>query len=218
VYGVVGMGAMIAGATDAPITGILLVFEMTNDYAIMLPLMLTVVIAHTVARRLEPDSLYSGWLRRRGESVAHGADKDTLAGLRVADAYDREAITLDEDAPVHNFMRHLGNSDQVYFPVVDVEGLLVGVVAYADLGEVAANSGYLAELIVAADVARPTETVTPQDTLLDAIRKMGVRGAGAIPVVDGPDGRYLGLITRSHVLSLYERTVTEAKIQQHVAA
>ena len=218
VYGIVGMGAMIAGATDAPITGILLVFEMTHDYAIMLPLMLTVVITHTVARRLEPDSLYSGWLRRRGESVAHGADKDTLAGLQVADAYDREAITLDEDAPLHNFMRHLGNSDQVYFPVVDAEGLLVGVVAFADLGEVAANSGSLAGLIVAADVARPTETVTPQDTLLDAIRKMGVRGAGAIPVVDGADQRYLGLITRSHVLSLYERTVTEAKIQEHVAA
>jgi CIC family chloride channel protein len=63
-YALVGMGAMIASATDAPITGILLVFEMTDDNAIVLPLMLTVVIAHFVARRLEPDSLYSGWLRR----------------------------------------------------------------------------------------------------------------------------------------------------------
>ncbi len=218
VYGMVGMGAMIAGATDAPITGILLAFEMTNDYAIMLPLMLTVVIAHTVARRLEPDSLYSGWLRRRGESVAHGADRDTLAGLRVADAYDREALTLDEDAPVHDFIRHLGTNDQVYFPVVGEDRQLVGVVALADLGEVAADSRNLAQLVVAADVARPTETVTPQDSLLDAIRKMGVRGAAAVPVLDGADGRYLGLITRSHVLSLYERTVTESKLKDNHAA
>ncbi len=218
IYGLVGMGAMIAGATDAPITGILLAFEMTHDYAIMLPLMLTVVIAHTVARKLEPDSLYSGWLRRRGESVAHGADRDTLAGLRVADAYDRNAQTLPEEAPVHDFLRQLGNSDQTYFPVVSDDRQLIGVIAINDLGEVAANSGYLAELIVAADVARPTETVTPADTLLDAIRKMGVRGAGAVPVVDAEDGSYLGLITRSHVLNLYERTVTEAKMQQHHAA
>lgn len=218
IYGLVGMGAMIAAATDAPITGILLAFEMTHDYAIMLPLMLTVVIAHTVARKLEPDSLYSGWLRRRGETISHGADRDTLAGLHVADAYDRDAVVLDEDAPVHNFMRHLGNSDQVYFPVVDAEQHLVGVIAIADLGEVTANSGNLAQLIVAADVARPTETVTPEDTLLDAIRKMGVRGAAAVPVVDGPDGRYLGLITRSHVLSMYERTVSEAKTPAHDAA
>jgi chloride channel protein, CIC family len=218
VYGLVGMGAMVAGATDAPITGILLAFEMTHDYQIMLPLMLTVVITHTIARRLEPDSLYSGWLRRRGERVAHGADKDTLAGLRVADAYDPNALTLDEDAPVHNFLRRLGNVDQTYFPVVSEEGQLIGVVAISDIGEVTANSGYLAALIVAADVARPTETVTPQDTLLDAIRKMGVRGAGAVPVVDADDGRYLGLITRSHVLNLYERTVTESNLQRNHAA
>jgi CIC family chloride channel protein len=69
-YALVGMGALIAGAINAPITGILLVFEMTNDYAIVLPLMLTVVIAQLVARRLEPDSLYSGWLRRHRESLA----------------------------------------------------------------------------------------------------------------------------------------------------
>jgi CIC family chloride channel protein len=64
-YALVGMAALIAGTTDAPITGILIVFEMTNDYAIVLPLMLTTVISHFVARRFQPDSLYSGWLHRR---------------------------------------------------------------------------------------------------------------------------------------------------------
>ncbi|MGH7690592.1 MAG: chloride channel protein, partial [Gemmatimonadaceae bacterium] len=63
IYGMVGMGAMVAAATDAPITGILLAFEMTNDYAIMLPVLVSVVIAHSMARRLVPDSLYCGWLR-----------------------------------------------------------------------------------------------------------------------------------------------------------
>ena len=87
-YALVGMGAVVAASTSAPITGMLLVFEMTNDYEIVLPLMLTTVIANLVARRLEPDSLYSGWLRRRGERLQHGADRDVLAGLRVADAFD----------------------------------------------------------------------------------------------------------------------------------
>ena len=59
-YALVGMGALVAGATGAPITGILLVFEMTNDYAIVLPLMLAVVVCHVVARRLERDNLYNG--------------------------------------------------------------------------------------------------------------------------------------------------------------
>jgi CIC family chloride channel protein len=88
-YALVGMGAVVAAATHAPITAILIVFEMTNDYAIMLPLMLCTVIATVVARHVEPDSLYSGWLRRRGEHLEHGADRDVLVGLRVEDVYDR---------------------------------------------------------------------------------------------------------------------------------
>lgn len=64
-YALAGMGAMVAGATGAPITGILLVFEMTHDFALVMPLMLAVVSCKTVMRRYERDSLYSGWLRRR---------------------------------------------------------------------------------------------------------------------------------------------------------
>ena len=68
-YALAGMGAMVAGATGAPITGILLVFEMTHDFALVMPLMLAVVACKTVMRRYERDSLYSGWLRRRGIRV-----------------------------------------------------------------------------------------------------------------------------------------------------
>lgn len=72
-YALTGMGVMVAGATGAPITGILLVFEMTHDFALVMPLMLAVVICKTVMRRYEPDSLYSGWLRRRGRPVSTAA-------------------------------------------------------------------------------------------------------------------------------------------------
>lgn len=72
-YALAGMGAMVAGATGAPITGILLVFEMTHDFALVMPLMLAVVACKTVMRRYERDSLYSGWLRRRGLVLPHGS-------------------------------------------------------------------------------------------------------------------------------------------------
>ncbi len=71
-YALAGMGAMVAGATGAPITGILLVFEMTHDFALVMPLMLAVVACKTVMRRYERDSLYSGWLRRRGIPLVFG--------------------------------------------------------------------------------------------------------------------------------------------------
>jgi chloride channel protein, CIC family len=204
-YALVGMGALIAGATDAPITGMLLVFEMTNDYAIVLPLMLTVVVSHVVARRLEPDSLYSGWLRRRGERIDHGADNDVLAGLRVKDAFDPQPRTIAEAAPVEAVLGNLAHSDQSCFPVIDADGRLAGVITVWELGRLATTAAATGALVLAADVAQPSEVVGPSDSLRDAMRKMGVRGAAAIPVVDAGSQRLVGLISRAHVMAAYER-------------
>jgi len=209
-YGVVGMGAIVAGATDAPITGILLVFEMTDDYSLVLPLMITVVICHVIARRLHHDSLYSGWLRRRGESIEHGADRDVLPGLHVADAFRAEADVIPEVAGVDEMLAILERSEQLYFPVVSDEGRFVGMITATDLGNVAARSPELRALVVASDIARPSETVLPTDSLLVAIRKMGVRGTGGLPVVERDTGLLLGMISRSHVLTLYEKHASSA--------
>ena len=206
-YALVGMSAVVAAATAAPITGILIVFEMTNDYAIMLPLMLTTVISYVVARRIEQDSLYGGWLRRRGERIEHGADRDVLAGLSVADAYDRNPHVIGHAATVGLLLEHLVPGGQTEFPVVDEELRCVGVITMADLGRLARDQDKLKDVLVAADVANPTETVAPNDSLLDAIRKMGVRGASSLPVVDPESGRLVGMVSRAHILALYERAV-----------
>ena len=205
-YALVGMGAVVAASTAAPITGIVLVFEMTNDYNIVLPLMLTTVVANLVARRIEPDSLYSGWLRRRGERLQHGTDRDVMAGLRVADAYDRAAAVVAESASLDLLLAHLGRGAYTDLPVVDDEHRLVGIITLAELGRLAGSRDVSPEL-VAADVATEAESVTPGDTLLEAVRRMGVRGTPSIPVVDPGTGRLLGVVSREHVLGLYERAV-----------
>jgi CIC family chloride channel protein len=210
-YALVGMGALIAGATDAPITGILIVFEMTDDYAIVLPLMLTTVICHAIARRLEPDSLYSGWLRRRGERLDAGADESVLAGLRVAHAYEPAPRRFTSDTPIAVMLEQLGDQPgdgaQSTFPVVDEAGTLRGVVTVADLGR-AVRDDVAIDVLIAADLAGPTETVTLTDTLLETIRRMGVRGASALPVVEEGTGRLVGIVSRASILALYERTLT----------
>jgi CIC family chloride channel protein len=216
-YALVGMGALVAGATDAPVTGMLLVFEMTNDYAIVLPLMLTVVVAHTIARRFEPDSLYSGWLRRRGESISHGADRDVLAGLRVRDVYESAPRVIHEDAPMSVLLGHLSHGEQPCFPVIDADGHLIGVITVADLGLLAADAGDAGSLIRAADVAQPSEVIALSDSLLDAIRQMGVRGVAALPVVERRTQKLEGLITRGHVMTAYERRVASSPSPGHAA-
>ncbi len=204
-YALVGMGGVIAGATDAPITAVLLVFEMTNDYGLVLPLMITVVLAHAVARRFEPDSLYSGWLRRRGESIVHGADRDVLAGVLVRDAYEPSPRVIPEDAPLPVLLDYLGATDQPCFPVVDAAQRLVGVITVTELGRLAADVHGVGSLIRAVDVAEASEVVAPTDSLYEAVRQMGVRGVGALPVVDPSSGRIFGLITRGHIVTAYDR-------------
>lgn len=216
-YALVGMGAVVAASTSAPITGMLLVFEMTNDYNIVLPLMLATVIANLVARRLEPDSLYSGWLRRRGERLQHGADRDVLAGLRVADAFDPAPAVVGESAPLSQLLEHLGRGAFTDLPVVDEHRRLIGIIPIADLGRLAAEPGEKTARLVASEVAIPAETVAPGDTLLEAIRRMGVRGAPSIPVVDRATGHLLGLVSRAHVLAVYERAVAGGATGEHPA-
>jgi chloride channel protein, CIC family len=214
-YALVGMGAVVAASTSAPITGMLLVFEMTNDYEIVLPLMLTTVIANLVARRLEPDSLYSGWLRRRGERLQHGADRDVLAGLRVADAFDPAPQVAGENAPLGQLLGHLGSGAFTDLPVVDEQRRLIGIIPIADLGRLAGEPREKTSALVASQVTIPAETVAPGDSLLEAIRRMGVRGAPSIPVVDRATGHLLGLVSRAHVLALYERAVAGGATGEH---
>jgi CIC family chloride channel protein len=194
----------------------LLVFEMTNDYEIVIPLMLTTVIANLVARRLEPDSLYSGWLRRRGERLQHGTDRDVLAGLRVADAFDPAPHVVGETAPLGQLLEHLGSGAFTDLPVVDEHRRLVGIIPLAELGRLAGEPRKETSTLVAAEVATPAETVTPGDSLLHAIRLMGVRGAPSIPVVDRGTDHLLGLVSRAHILAVYERAVAGGATGEHV--
>jgi CIC family chloride channel protein len=206
-YAVVGMGAVVAAATAAPITGILIVFEMTNDYAIMLPLMLTTAVTYMLARHIEHDSLYSGWLRRRGERLEQGASTDVLAGLHVADVLDRKPITINEGASLRSMIETAERTTDFDIAVTTDDARLVGMISTVELSRIAQTAGEVAGLVIASDVAIPVVAVQPDASLLDVIRQMGIRGSATLPVVDAETGKFHGIISRAHVLAVYERNM-----------
>jgi CIC family chloride channel protein len=208
-YGVVGMGAMVAAATGAPITGILMVFEMTDDYALMLPLMMATAVAVVVARRLEPDDLYSGWLRRRGINLKYGVDRDVLGGLTVADAIDRDITVVQAEEPVRRLLLRFAFAEQTVYPVVDAQRRLLGILTSRDLGALAKEDGEVSEEMTARDLAHATEAVTLEVTLLEVARRLGVLGIAALPVVDAPTGRVLGSVGRGGIVARYGRAMAE---------
>ena len=207
VYALVGMGALVVAATDAPLTGILLVFEVTNDYSIVLPLMLTTVVSYVVARHFQHDSLYGVWLRQRGESIERGTDLNVLSRLRVKDAFNPDPQVIREGETVAELLEHLGPGTQMHFPVVDEDAHVVGMISVTELGTIAKERAWLTPVLLAADVAVPLDPVGPEETLLEVTRKMGARGISTLPVADPATGRLLGVIDRGHVLAVYERRV-----------
>ncbi len=206
-YALVGMGAMVAAGTGAPITGILMVFEVTDDSAIMLPLMVCTAVAVLVARHVSRDNLYSGWLRRRGIHLEHGLDRDALAALTVADAVNRKMALVPGDTTLAAMVERHAWSDQTVFPVVDQQQHLLGVLTARMLGEASRDPVLAAR--TAEEACGPAEAVTLDIDLREVVRRLGVLGVAALPVVDGPEGRVLGTIGRASVLERYGRSLVK---------
>ncbi len=206
----VGMAGLVAGATHAPLTAIMMVFEMSGDYGLILPVMLTSVLAYAVARRLHSENIYSEWLVRRGVVLSHGADAAVLARVTVGECMNRAPVVVDEGADLATMVRVAGSSRQTEFPVVDEQGRLAGMVSEEALREAHANREHLGGLVVAADLAaRDVDRVTVEDSLLTALRRFGRQDVDYLPVVNPRDpDRLEGLVSRQDLVAAYERALT----------
>ena len=204
-YALVGMAAVFAGAARAPITAILILFEMTDNYLIILPLMLSTVISTLLAEQLSRESIYTLKLARRGIRLALGRDIDVMQGVFVNEAMTpvaeldivSSAMSLGDLAQSFDRTRHHG------FPVVDEKGDLHGVVTHRDLEE-AMHRGDIRDLTVGDIAASPPLTVYPDEPLWVALKRLGVRDVGRLPVVDRSNPRrLLGMLHRHDVIRAY---------------
>jgi len=205
-WGLVGMAGLIAGTVHAPITAIFMVFEMTDDYNLVPPLMIVSVIAYATARRFAKHGLYDGWLARRGEHLAHGADRAIMHRLLVRDVMNKTPVSVPPGAKLSEVIAATSESRLTAIPVVDADGLLQGVITFAQLRLALLDRGELAPLLLAVDLAEPTEVARASDTLQTAMTKLNARAADLLPIVESEaHPRLLGVLTREDVLASYER-------------
>lgn len=198
----VGMGAVVAGTTHAPVTAILILFELTSDYNVILPLMLCCAISVTLSSHLWPNSLYGQKLARLGLRRGVGADAEILAATSVAGLI-RPASTVTADAPFDRIVRRLCDerSDHVY--VVDDEGTLLGLITLEDLKHWIGDDG-LRDLAVAVDLMAPVATaLSPSDDLVTACDAFAHSDRTALPVLE--DGRLAGELNEHQLLVVYDR-------------
>lgn len=203
-YALVGMAAVFAGAAHAPITAIIILFEMTNDYRIILPLMLATVVSVLLTQRLRRDNIYTLKLARRGVRLEHGRDVDVMQGVLVGEAMTTNVDTVDADLSLVDLDFAFHETRHHGFPVLDGNGELFGVVTVQDL-ERAKERGPIERLCVRDIATRSLLVAYPDEPVWTALKRLGTRDVGRLPVVDRQNSRRLvGAIRRHDIVRAYK--------------
>ncbi len=215
-YALVGMGAVVAGTTHAPIQAFLILFELTQDYRIILPLMICCVISTVVARTLKKESIYTLKLLRRGIDIQAGRDVNILKGLKVGDFMTRRPETILQRTPLRNLIRVLPYSQHTSFPVTDDGGNLVGMLSLKDFRQVVFEDSLL-DVVIAGDLATiPAISVTPGDNLADSMRLINANGVERLPVIGSPENpkKVIGILSQRDVISAYDQALEARGLRQ----
>lgn len=217
-YAMVGMAAVFAGAARAPITAILILFEMTQDYRIILPLMFATVVSTILAQWFEPESIYTFKLKRRGLDVRAKKDENLMRAILVEEAMtpSNRFTSVRPETPLTDLPRLFQVTGHHGIMVLDANDELFGIVTLTDL-ERAMETNRMSGTVKDICTTRVL-TAFPDETLDEALRHFGALDVGRVPVVDRHNPRKLvGVLRRSDVVRAYSHGLVDRHYrEQHL--
>jgi CIC family chloride channel protein len=205
-YALVGMAALFGATARAPLTAMLIVFEMSNDYLMILPLMVAGISATYFAQWLHPESIYTLKLAKRGIRFFEGRDMDIMQGVKVEEVMRTRLVTIHKDKSVSELMALFQETNLLGFPVVTEGNRLWGIITLQDVHRAQNLDGFNPRDMKVADLAiEGPISVFPDEPIWVAIQKMSPRDLARLPVVSR-DGslRLVGSISRSDILRAYD--------------
>lgn len=212
-YGLVGMAGFFAGAAHAPISTIIMVSEITGNYALLLPTMLASTLCFVLCQKVH---LYQKQYPSRLESPAHRGDFliDVLEGSHVSDVFDpdRKIQLIHESKTLDEIVHSLAGTQQHYFPVVDDAGRIIGIFSEDDVRAYLYDET-IWKLALARDIMQPDfMRVTPEDDLNTVMQRFTAINVEALPVVDPEDsGVLLGMLHRKETIGYYNQQLLKCK-------
>ncbi|RMF85362.1 MAG: CBS domain-containing protein [Planctomycetota bacterium] len=204
-YALVGMAAVVASSIHAPLTATLMLFELTRDYKVIVPIMLAAVAGLSIARWIETASIYTLKLRRRGVRLGSEALR-ALQRVAVRDLRRIRAPIVSPSDPVDSLVRIMRTTTANDFLVVDDKGRLVGMVLGDDLRTMLLESDAM-PLLTVSDVVREDVPVVHLDETLDIVMdRFQGKPVHSLPVIDSQESQVLGeLVTRAEVMNRYNQ-------------
>jgi len=212
-YSIVGMGAVVSATTHGPLSAMLILFEMTGNYKIILPLMLSCILATIFAGQLMKDSIYTLKLVRRGINIREGKEVNVLKSMFVRDVMNRHVETIAESSALVEMTDKISKSKYNSFPVLNAENKLAGILSFNDYSEAIFDED-LMDLVVAKDLmSENVVTVLVDDDLYTALGKISRKDFSTMPVVlpDDP-AELVGIVTRRDIIGAYERAVLKKSL------
>lgn len=203
-FALVGMAAFVASTTRATLTAIVLLFEMTASYEIILPLMLSCVVADAVCYVFSEHSIYTSKLARKGINIDLGAGQDLMRMVKVKEAMAKEVLTITPDKPLEVALQMIEDTGHMSLPVVNDSGELHGIITWTDVHSAALN--HERHLTVKDYCVTDLITINPENTLDQALDSLGSREISHLPVVDKlQPNKLIGIITKGDIIKAYNR-------------
>ena len=212
-YSIVGMGAVVSATTHGPLTALLMLFEMTGDYKIILPLMITCIISNIVGRQFLKESIYTLKLMRRGINLEEGKEVNVLKSIKVNEVMNTDVETITEALGLERLADIISKSKYNSFPVVSDGNKLTGILSYFDYNE-AIFDEHLKGLVVAKDIATlDVVTISTDDNLYNALEKITFKDFAILPVVSTDDpAQLVGVLTRRDIMGAYNKAVIKKSL------
>ncbi len=219
-YALVAMGGLVAGTTRAPITAIIIVFELTNDYNIILPLMITCVISMTLSTKLSRESIYTLKLLHKNIGLKEGIETNIMEAIFVKDVINKKFKTIHTTENFSKMVNQIINGKGTDFPVVDAKGNITGMISINDIKDHLFERDSLQHLIIAADISNTHyETLNPNDNCQTALEKLRKYDLEGLPVTDSSKSKkIIGMIWRKEIQDAYQKEIERREILSSLAS
>ncbi len=205
VYALVGMAAVVASTTHAPLTAIVMLYEITREPRVILPVMFAAIVATAGAQLILRDSIYTLKLRRRGVRIGSVTDLTILRRITVRDVGHHAAQCVHPEDPLQSLIDLAGETDATDFVVVDEQGVYQGMVVGSDVRTALLQPEAVSLLVVGELVRANVPTVSPRETLDGVLDKFARSDTASLPIADSEDPAHItGLITRHAVIRRYQ--------------
>lgn len=198
---------MLSGVLHAPLTAIFLIAETTKGYELIVPLMLTTIVSFVTVKFFEPNSIFTLQLAKRGELITHHKDKAVLNFMKLKSVIETDFVTVHVDSTLGNLVKEVSKSKRNIFPVIDDEGILIGIILMDHIREIMFEKDMYDTTMVSNLMILPPAYIAYKDTMKDVVEKFETTGAWNLPVIE--NAKYIGMVSKSKLFSAYRNLLLE---------